>query len=231
LEKQDSLYASGYSSAIDIAAIERIPPKLLRLFVSASDLATCSEKRNNSQMQYPQNLYSFPPVVSPDARVLILGSMPGTASLEAGEYYAHPRNAFWPIMARCLGFDPAMEYSARLNKLRHAGIALWDVLYSCRRAGSSDTAIETESTIANPVATLLRDSSNLSTVLCNGTKAATLYKRFIAPDVSNMQRRIKMERLPSTSPAHARMNFTPKLHIWHTALHNHLGVEIPTDKV
>jgi hypoxanthine-DNA glycosylase len=177
-------------------------------------------------MEYPQNLYSFPPVVSPDARVLILGSMPGIASLKAGEYYAHPRNAFWPIMARCLGFDPALEYTERLEKLQEAGIALWDVLYSCRRAGSSDTAIEMESTTANPVATLLRDSSGISVVMCNGTKAATLYKRFIAPDVAKIQRHISYERLPSTSPAHARMNFTQKLHIWHTALQDHLETEV-----
>jgi len=66
-------------------------------------------------MPSPQNLYSFAPVVSPDARVLILGSMPGIASLKAGEYYAHPRNAFWPVMGRCLRFDPAMEYAERLK--------------------------------------------------------------------------------------------------------------------
>lgn len=152
--------------------------------------------------------------------------MPGVASLEAGEYYAHPRNAFWPIMGRCLGFDPALEYCERLAKLQHAGIALWDVLYSCRRVGSSDTAIEMETTKANPVATLLHESPDIRTVLCNGTKAATLYRRLIAPDVAKLQYRVQWERLPSTSPAHARMNFNQKLHIWQTALQDHLESEV-----
>jgi len=187
--------------------------------------APSNEEKSRGKCPSPQNLYSFAPVVSPDARVLILGSMPGIASLKAGEYYAHPRNAFWPIMARCLGFDPALEYTARLEKLQEAGIALWDVLYSCRRSGSSDTAIEAQSAIANPVASLLRDSSGISAVLCNGTKAATLYKRFIAPDVANIERHISYERLPSTSPAHARMNVTQKLHVWYTTLQEHLGAE------
>ena len=182
-------------------------------------------------MPSSENLYSFPPVKSHDAKLLILGSMPGVASLEAGEYYAHPRNAFWPIMARCLGFDPALEYTERLDKLRHAGIALWDVLYCCTRPGSSDSAIEMGSASANPIAALLREYTDIRAVLCNGTKAADLYRRFIVPDIANMQRRIQWERLPSTSPAHARMNFTQKLDIWHTALQHHLGAQHLTSDI
>lgn len=176
-------------------------------------------------------LYSFPPAIYPDARVLVLGSMPGVASLNAGEYYAHPRNAFWPIMARCLGFDHSLPYTQRLQMLGSAGIALWDVVHSCERAGSSDTAIEQESITPNPVAALLHEHSELSAVLCNGAKAANLYRRLIAPEVDTLQRRITWERLPSTSPAHARMNFTQKLHVWHTSLQRHLATDLPVQDI
>jgi len=171
-------------------------------------------------------LYSFPPAIHPGARVLILGSMPGMASLDAGEYYAHPRNAFWPIMARCLNFDLSIPYSERLEVLGRNGIALWDVVYSCERTGSSDTAIEQHSITPNPVAALLHEHTEIRTVLCNGTKAANLYKRLIAPEVDTLQRRITWERLPSTSPAHARMNFAQKLHVWHIALQQSLEERI-----
>lgn len=78
-------------------------------------------------------IYSFPPAASPEAHTLILGSMPGGASLRAGEYYAHPRNLFWPIMGHLVGAHPALPYPARLRALSAAGIALWDVLQSCER--------------------------------------------------------------------------------------------------
>ena len=83
----------------------------------------------------------FPPIASPDARILILGSMPGRASLAAGQYYAHPRNAFWPIMGSLLDFDASRDYPARVDALKVAGIAVWDILDSCHRPGSLDSAI------------------------------------------------------------------------------------------
>src|SRR5574343_772220 len=92
---------------------------------------------------------SFPPVAAPDARRLILGSMPGEASLSAGQYYAHPRNAFWRIMGDLLGAGPALPYPARLARLTAAGIALWDVVADCERRGSLDAAIVRESVQAN----------------------------------------------------------------------------------
>ena len=81
-------------------------------------------------------LRSFPPVVGAGARLLVLGSMPGAASLAARQYYAHPRNAFWPILAAWCGVAVDAPYTARVDALARAGIALWDVAQSAIRPGS-----------------------------------------------------------------------------------------------
>src|SRR5689334_12191637 len=87
---------------------------------------------------------SFPPIVADNSKVLILGSMPGVASIKVRQYYAHPRNAFWPIMGALFGVDPLLPYPERIARVRAAGVALWDSLQACVRPGSLDSAITEE---------------------------------------------------------------------------------------
>jgi hypoxanthine-DNA glycosylase len=94
-------------------------------------------------------LEGFPPVVDDDAGLLILGSFPSVQSLAARQYYGNPRNAFWPITSALFGFDAQAPYETRLAALQSHGVALWDVLHKCRRAGSSDAKIDTKSMVAN----------------------------------------------------------------------------------
>jgi len=155
---------------------------------------------------------SFAPVCRCDARVLILGSMPGEASLAAGEYYAHPRNAFWPIMGALFGGAPEQPYPMRLERLLDAGIALWDVIGRCRRSGSLDSAIAADSIEPNDLAGLFSACPRLSHVFFNGSAAETAFRRHV--HLPREEHRIRVLRLPSTSPAHAALNFSDKLAAW-----------------
>jgi TDG/mug DNA glycosylase family protein len=154
---------------------------------------------------------SFPPIAEPDARILILGSMPGAASLAAGQYYAHPRNLFWPIMGRLAGAGPELPYEARVERLKTARIAVWDVLKSCHRQGSLDTAITDEE--ANDFAGFFAGHTSLTHVFFNGGKAEQSFRRHVTFDAP-----LELHRLPSTSPAHAGMTFENKLAAWRAAL-------------
>jgi hypoxanthine-DNA glycosylase len=153
-------------------------------------------------------LHGFPPVVDDQARVLILGSFPSAQSLAVHQYYANPRNAFWPITSELFGFDVDTSYESRLAALRSQGIALWDVLHTCRRAGSADSAIDPKSLVVNDFAELFANYPTITRVYFNGAKAAELYRR-LAPSNDRLQ----FQRLPSTSPAHA-MRPGAKLAAW-----------------
>ena len=155
---------------------------------------------------------SFAPVFRADAQVLILGSMPGDASLTAGQYYAHPRNAFWPIMDRLFATGAAAPYTERIERLLHARIALWDVIGTCRRTGSLDSAIEADSIEANDLVGLLSACPALSHVFFNGSAAETAFRRHVHLPAGSRQ--LNFERLPSTSPAHASRSFHDKLAAW-----------------
>ena len=146
------------------------------------------------------------------SRVLILGSMPGEASLQAQQYYAHPRNAFWPIMGRMFGASYDLAYQERQRILRHHGVAVWDVLASCIRPGSLDANIRGESLQVNDFMGFFRDHPEITRVFFNGAKAAQLYRRLVLPVLP--EHSDSGQQLPSTSPAHAAMPFEEKLQKW-----------------
>ncbi len=158
----------------------------------------------------------FPPIAADGARVLILGSMPGEASLAAGEYYAHPRNAFWPIMGALLGFDPALPYVERARRLAAARIALWDVAQSCVRPGSLDARMR--EVAPNDFAGFLASHPGIRHIFFNGAKAETLFARLVLPALPEAARRLPRSRLPSTSPAHASLSQAAKLARWRAIL-------------
>lgn len=157
----------------------------------------------------------FAPVADPaTAHTLILGSMPGEASLQAQQYYAHPRNQFWPIMGALFGVHPSLPYDERLRMLNRAGIALWDVLASCTRSGSLDTAIDLRSAQANDFAVFLDAHPMISRVCFNGSLAERRFRLDVMPQV----RTLDTIRLPSTSPAHAALSAAEKLDAWRQVL-------------
>jgi TDG/mug DNA glycosylase family protein len=161
---------------------------------------------------------SFPPIENSRASVLILGSMPGGASLAAGQYYAHPRNLFWPIMLDLLGAPPGLEYRQRIKLLKANGIALWDVLESCVREGSLDSAIEEDTIAVNDFASFYRRHPRIERVLFNGAKAEASYRRYVRASVEEVGRPREYFRLPSTSPAHAALSFGKKREAWRAVL-------------
>ncbi len=157
-------------------------------------------------------IYSFAPIVDDNARILILGSMPGQASLSANQYYAHQRNAFWHIMAELLQFDPDAPYAEKTKALQSAHIALWDVLQSCKRKGSLDAMIETDTQTPNNFQSFFHTDNKINHIFFNGCKAETCFNRYVSQkiDLDSMQ----LTRLPSTSPAHATLSFEHKREIW-----------------
>ena len=159
---------------------------------------------------------SFPPIAAPNAKILILGSMPGQASLAADQYYAHPRNAFWPIMATLLKFDLNTPYAQRVDILRASHIALWDVLYSCTRPGSLDSDIDPDTLIANDLASFLREHPTIDRVFFNGSKAESCFRKHIKHSLATSS--TSFIRLPSTSPAHAALSLEQKLDAWRIIL-------------
>ena len=115
-------------------------------------------------------IHSFAPIARRDAKVLILGSVPGIKSLEALEYYAHPRNAFWEIMNALCGAARGLPYAQRLERLQDVGIAVWDVLHSAEREGSLDSAIR--HAMPNDLAGLLEDCPAIELIALNGSYAS-----------------------------------------------------------
>lgn len=170
---------------------------------------------------------SFAPVIGDRPTALVLGSMPGRASLRAQRYYAHPRNAFWPILGAILGFDAARaSYEARLRHATDAGIALWDAARRCRRPGSLDADMrEVE---PNDLSALLAREPSIRLVACNGAKSHELVVRSFGDALAGLSTPPRVLRLPSTSPANAGASFASKLASWREALTPH--VRVPRDR-
>lgn len=158
---------------------------------------------------------AFAPLIAGQPHTLILGSIPGIASLNAVQYYAHPRNAFWLIMADIIGFDPELDYTQRCEQLTNAGYALWDSLACCEREGSLDSAIKRDSEVANAIPELLEDYPSIQRIACNGAKSWQSFCRHIR---THLPREVELITLPSTSPANARMSFDEKATIWRKSL-------------
>lgn len=148
----------------------------------------------------------LPPVVGPGARVLILGSFPSERSLETGEYYANRRNQFWTLLSDVLGVDIGLPYRDRLAAVTGRGVALWDVVHSCRRAGSMDHAIDRKTLVINDFAAFHRDHPGVERVFVNGLTAFDLYERHVTSG-------LPAERLPSSSGA-ATMSLADKIDRW-----------------
>lgn len=159
--------------------------------------------------------HSLPAVAGADARVLVLGTLPGEESLRRQEYYAHPRNAFWPILFALFDAVPQPDYAAKLAFARMQRVALWDVCASCQREASADATIRCET--PNTIEVLLDAHPPIAVVAFNGSGARRLYDR-------HFRRRPALDylALPSTSPAHAGLDFKAKLAHW-TALRDALA--------
>lgn len=156
----------------------------------------------------------FPPVSDKEATTLILGSMPSEESLRKQEYYAHPRNAFWKITAELFGFAYDINYEDRTNELMKNKIALWDVMQSCERQGSLDSAIVDKTITVNDFETFYKNHPNISRVFFNGAKSESEYLKKVLPNLPDELQAIKYSRLPSSSPAMAQLSLNEKLAEW-----------------
>jgi hypoxanthine-DNA glycosylase len=146
------------------------------------------------------------PVIGVTPRVLILGSFPSEKSLDTGQYYANVRNQFWRLTGAILGFDADLPYPQRTAAITEHGVALWDVVHSCRRAGSLDSKIDRKSLVFNDFDVFLGSNPTIDRVYVNGLTAFELFTR---------QSAVAATRLPSSSGA-LTMSFDDKLAAWRT---------------
>jgi hypoxanthine-DNA glycosylase len=157
----------------------------------------------------PPRLTGLPPVIARHSRLVILGSFPGVASLQAQQYYGHPRNHFWPLLSAIWNIDlSTMQYPQRLQEIRRRGLGLWDIYAACVREGSLDTAIEAAE--FNDLESLRRRAPGLQLVAHNGGESARAMRRVQALG-------LPVQRLPSSSPANASWSFERKLAAWRAA--------------
>ena len=156
-------------------------------------------------------VHSFEPVIGSNPRVLILGSMPGVVSLQAVQYYANPRNAFWPVMADLFAIEIDCEYQHRIHQIKQLPIILWDTIKACHRCGSLDSSIQQHQLEANDIPALLKQYGDIQLVACNGATSEKYFNRLVKNQLPD---EIEVLRLPSTSPANAGMSYEQKLSAW-----------------
>jgi hypoxanthine-DNA glycosylase len=164
-----------------------------------------------------ERIKGFPPLVGTNPRLLVLGSMPSRESLARHRYYAHPRNAFWPLLTDLLGIS-ASDYDGRVREVTARGIAVWDVLRDCIRPGSLDSAIEEKTASTNDFNAFFSAHTGIALIAFNGTKAESLYRRRVLPVLEPHFIHHASVRLPSTSPANAGMNYEQKKNAWRVLL-------------
>ncbi len=160
------------------------------------------------------NCKSFKPSIDNNSRILILGSMPGVKSLEEQQYYAHPQNRFWKVMASICNEPKLYEfaYDLKLKTLLKNNIALWDTIKSCKREGSLDSDIQNET--PNDIKGLLKNYSNIKTICLNGNKSYSAFKKYF-PDLLE---KYNCHKMPSTSPANARYSLDILIKEWSKVL-------------
>ena len=165
-------------------------------------------------MKKSNRCIGFAPSIDAGCTILILGSMPSAASLAAGQYYAHPQNRFWPLMAKLLERrdTPPKNYEERLEMLLRHHVALWDAIDVCEREGSLDSAIKNET--ANDFSVFLEKWPAIHTIGLNGGKAYSSFAKANRPLLSHPDLRIV--KLPSTSPANARWRMDDLIASWKT---------------
>jgi hypoxanthine-DNA glycosylase len=159
--------------------------------------------------------HSFPPIVTPDARLLILGTLPGDESLRLQQYYGHPRNHFWPLISAVFGETAPHGYAERVALIKRNRCALWDVLECAERDGSSDAAIQAP--IANPFGAFFADYPNIMTIAFNGQTARNLFRRYVVKPGLVSEQALTMLDLPSSSPLYTKP-LQEKLVIWRAVL-------------
>lgn len=163
-------------------------------------------------------IQGFPPIENENAEILILGSMPSEESLRAQQYYAHPRNAFWPMMMELLCGELDLDYDERAKLLIANRIALWDTLRTCVRNGSLDSAIVDTSIETNDFNTFFRKHKKLRHIFFNGQKSRQVYNKYVMPVLSQPFQGIEFSVLPSSSPAMARLDRKQKTDAWRVIL-------------
>ena len=162
-------------------------------------------------------VHSFEPIVGNKPRIVILGSMPGVVSLQAVQYYANPRNAFWTIISELFGIDIDCSYQSRIQQISQLPLILWDTLKACHREGSLDSKILKQQIEANDIAGLLERHSGLRAITFNGA-ASEKYFNQLEKHRLPTNHQLELIKLPSTSPANAAMNFDQKLAAWRQLL-------------